>query len=396
METEKFYRTVLDEDSLRELLPERAFQTVWIGAGQSRVIHVQPPRSSYFQPRRFRISVFDPREPTGEKDLRIGAITVGGSPQLDINNKDPGTSSMAVHPRDLNDQEVDWSAFSVSGFARELQIFAHNPNHDGVFVFITVDGEGMSYIDHDEKRSRTSGRPDEGSDRAEPREPLRLISSDEVELKPGETRCLMLLPSSAAYWHPYELRCYAHRTSDNAEVPFSMLDAFCGKYLLLGTTPLRELFDHAPIAQTHASDETARELLRKLGDKLNVLERYGPQGLRVAEGMKEPRFESDPRGLLSRMIESDGGFIDISDWPICSAAGLGQERGSGSQPMALQHPRKRDLARHPRPPLISAIKKGARGYARAPFQMVAGVGFEPTMLDYEPSALPGLATLLCY
>jgi hypothetical protein len=111
-----------------------------IAAGAAGTVSVLPTVSPYFEPKAVYMFGVDP-----------GAVTVGGSPQLAINNLVPAAASTDVLLSDVFNRSdepllVEWATFSTTGLARELQVSIFNPNATAVRVYIVCWGNAVQDI----------------------------------------------------------------------------------------------------------------------------------------------------------------------------------------------------------------------------------------------------------
>ncbi len=122
-----------------------------IEADNNGVISVLPTVSPYFEPKAVYLFGIDPASPGTNLRFTIGAITVGGSPQLAINTLAPvgiGSELLSdVFNRSDEPLLVNWSVFSTNGLARELQINVFNLNPVTLRVFACVWGNAVSSLD---------------------------------------------------------------------------------------------------------------------------------------------------------------------------------------------------------------------------------------------------------
>jgi len=126
-----------------------------VAGGAIGVVSVLPTVSPYFEPKAIYLFGIDPAAPGTNLRFTIGAVTVGGSPQLAINTLAP-TGGAAAGPGELlsdvfnrSDEPllVNWSVFSTNGLARELQITVFNLNAQEIRIFACVWGNAVSSLD---------------------------------------------------------------------------------------------------------------------------------------------------------------------------------------------------------------------------------------------------------
>lgn len=116
------------------------------------VVSVLPTVSPYFEPKAVYLFGIDPNAPGTNLRFTVGAVTVGGSPQLAINNLAPAAGSTEVLLSDVfnrSDEPLlcNWSVFSTSGLARELQVNLFNLNAGELNVYACVWGNAVSSLD---------------------------------------------------------------------------------------------------------------------------------------------------------------------------------------------------------------------------------------------------------
>ena len=129
--------------------------SVDIGAGAAGVLSVVPTVSPFFEPKAVYLFGVDPNAFGTNLRFTIGAVTVGGSPQLAINTLTPaggGAASPAEILSDVFNRSdepllVNWSVFSTVGLARELQISLFNPNGQAMRAFACVWGNAVTSLD---------------------------------------------------------------------------------------------------------------------------------------------------------------------------------------------------------------------------------------------------------
>lgn len=125
--------------------------SVDIGALTNGVLSVVPTVSPFFEPKAIYLFGIDPNAPGTNLRFTVGAVTVGGSPQLAINTLVP-TGLGAELLSDMFNQMlepllVNWSVFSTVGLARELQISIFNLNGVAIRVFACIWGNAVTSLD---------------------------------------------------------------------------------------------------------------------------------------------------------------------------------------------------------------------------------------------------------
>lgn len=348
----------------------KAFGTLALNPKQAGVLTVSPPSGPYFDPKRVRIAAFDVEEPNKKVDLKIGAVTCGGSPQLAINCLIPDEGSNGIRPEDLD--YVNWAVFSTVGLARELQISIYNPNQRRVLVFACIEGFPVKSLDcyvgerqssigfaplHKESKQDQEERERKleewAKESAERDKQSRMdaykyqklkeyklkhsgyqsVGSEDIHLGPNEQKVIHIIPTVSAYFEPHLIRFRSRRTDKDEQVPFCVLDAYCGDRLLYGMTNMDELFTYQPVRPRKVDHESPSELISKLSKMVKTLERHGPDGLNAIRDNQHSHIKDyrdthdDPRGMLTTMLVDDDGWDVLDDWPVFSTTGLGQTFG---------------------------------------------------------------------
>lgn len=124
-----------------------------IAAATNGVVSVVPTVSPYFEPKAVYLFGIDPAAPGTNLRFTVGAVTVGGSPQLAINTLTPtGASATGELLSDVFNRSdepllVNWSVFSTVGLARELQLSVFNLNATAIRIYAAVWGNAVSSLD---------------------------------------------------------------------------------------------------------------------------------------------------------------------------------------------------------------------------------------------------------
>lgn len=129
--------------------------SVNIGGTTAGVLSVVPTVSPFFEPKAVYLFGIDPDAPGTNLRFTIGAVTVGGSPQLAINTLTPAGGGVASPAELLSDVFnrsdepllCNWSVFSTVGLARELQISLFNLNQQDIRVFACIWGNAVTSLD---------------------------------------------------------------------------------------------------------------------------------------------------------------------------------------------------------------------------------------------------------
>ncbi len=124
-----------------------------IAANTNGVVSVVPTVSPYFEPKAVYLFGIDPAAPGTNLRFTVGAVTVGGSPQLAINTLTPtgaaATGELLSDVFNRSDEPllVNWSVFSTVGLARELQLSVFNLNATTIRIYAAVWGNAVSSLD---------------------------------------------------------------------------------------------------------------------------------------------------------------------------------------------------------------------------------------------------------
>lgn len=126
--------------------------TVDLDPNAAGVVSVVPTVSPYFEPKAVYLFGIDTTAPGTNLRFTVGAVTVGGTPQLAINTLTPTGAGAELLSDVFNRSDepllVNWSVFSTVGLARELQISAFNLNAGAtVRIFAAVWGNAVSSLD---------------------------------------------------------------------------------------------------------------------------------------------------------------------------------------------------------------------------------------------------------
>ncbi len=315
-----------------EPIIRRAFGSVTINPRSPGVCVVTPPNSPYFQPKRCRIACVDPANPGVSLDLKIGAVTIGGSPQLAMNELQPDERSQGLRPADLD--YVNWGVFSTPGLARGLQFVLYNPNDIQAAVFVCLEGFDVDDLNRDfpddnwQERARERHQDFLDAERAQGKIEIgdrQHLSGQEIELDPLEQRIIKIVPTVSPYFEPKRVRFYGYKSGTSESVPFTVIDAFCGSQILYGTM-VEDLFaQQKPVRRD--SHESPQQLLKRLGEMVDTLTSYGRSGLEMLENRTSRPALEDARGMLTTHLVGEKGWGDVSWWPTFSTSGLRRELG---------------------------------------------------------------------
>lgn len=117
------------------------------------VLSVVPTVSPFFEPKAVYLFGIDPAAPGTNLRFTIGAVTVGGSPQLAINTLTPtggapGAELLSdVFNRSDEPLLCNWSVFSTVGLARELQVSLFNLNQQDIAIYACIWGNAVTSLD---------------------------------------------------------------------------------------------------------------------------------------------------------------------------------------------------------------------------------------------------------
>lgn len=125
--------------------------SVIIAGDQPGVLSVVPTVSPFFEPKAVYLFGIDPDSPGTNFRFTVGAVTVGGSPQLAINTLTPTGAGAELLSDCFNRADepllVNWSVFSTIGLARELQMSLFNLNAQPIQVFAAIWGNAVTSLD---------------------------------------------------------------------------------------------------------------------------------------------------------------------------------------------------------------------------------------------------------
>lgn len=126
-----------------------------IAASTAGTASILPTVSPYFEPKAVYMFGIDPAAPGTNLRFTVGAVTVGGAPMLAINTLTPTGGATPATPELLSDEFnrsdepllVNWSVFSTTGLARELQVTVFNLNAVAMRIFVVIWGNAVSSLD---------------------------------------------------------------------------------------------------------------------------------------------------------------------------------------------------------------------------------------------------------
>lgn len=309
---------------------ERLFKNASVPGATASTVTVVPSNTPYFAPRRVRIVAVSESEPWEKVDLKITAVVIGGSPQMHFNTLTPGPGSMGVHPEEID--VVNWASFSTVGLARELRFTVYNPNDCKIIVCICIEGYAHAELDEEhvaDKMYRMNGEdPSKNLEASTMLPEWQLLPSLEIKLEPYDQDVIDIIPAFSAYFRPYRIR-YSGHDSNGKEVPFSIIEAFCGSKLLYGGGMSRDIFKIKGSQPKPRSDhEDPLVLLSRAQRMIGTLMDHGRGGF-------DAMYKTSPpigpkvrlKGMLSILLGNNDGWANIEDWPIISTVGLGASLG---------------------------------------------------------------------
>ena len=327
---------------------EKVFSAKSLQPGEVGVFSAVPLETPFFFPHRVKIKAVSPEDPNREMDMKIGAVTIGGSPQMAINSLTPGPESPSIRAQDLD--IVSWSAFSTVGLARELQMTVLNPNKERLIAFLCIEGEGFSTLGSEtDPRKRTLTFPDPSGDRkvevdADEYDELKktaytsiredsdrieqIMGSGDVVLHPGEQRVIELSPTVCSLWEPTRIRYHGRSCVDDQAVPFCVLDGYCGNKLLYGSTSIGDLFTY----REKRLEEEFREFTRLLPaffDAMSAGDNPDFERLQNLVNASGKRLSKTvvPHGMLTSLLHDESGWEDVRHWELLSTSSLNREAG---------------------------------------------------------------------
>jgi len=122
-----------------------------VKARASSILTIEPTVSPYFEPRAIRLIGSDASRPSVSRRFFVGAVTVGGSPQLACNNLNPeriedGALISDIFSRSRDPLLLNWSVCSTVGLARDLEIHVYNPNGQELLISSCLWGNAVSSL----------------------------------------------------------------------------------------------------------------------------------------------------------------------------------------------------------------------------------------------------------
>ena len=125
--------------------------SVTIPGRSSAVLIIVPTISPYFEPRAIRLIGCEKSKPSASRRFIVGAVRVGGSPQLATHHLRPRSEEEGlisdVFSRCFDPLLVNWSVFSTVGLARELEIHLFNMNDHEILVSSCIWGNAVTSLD---------------------------------------------------------------------------------------------------------------------------------------------------------------------------------------------------------------------------------------------------------
>ncbi len=338
---------------------QRVFGVAHIRARDNGVLTVIPGDLPYFEPRRVKFRAFDCSGQSVENlDFQIGAVTVGGSPQLAINTLTPSPGRLDGHnpvisPKDLD--EVNWSIFSTVGLARVLQVSIGNPSDVDLLIYMCIEGYEVASLDAYEKPWNPTAKEGEQTERelekfmaeedkrrakieekrqasfAKKREDWesessswQQVGSSSVELEPHGRKLVLIVPTVSPYFEPKGARYHCKRIEDGTSVPLVLVDAICGKKVLFGAL-LSYLDQGFEVRHRSTIEPSVDETMNLLRRQINALKDQGYQGAERAR-MQKIKAASVPEieGIPTTMLEDStfDSWHEIGDFPVFSTVGL--------------------------------------------------------------------------
>lgn len=356
------------------MVMKNTFSVTKIQAKTSGILKVVPVYSPYFLPKRIQFRSFDCAGQTFENlNFKIGAVSVGGSPQLSINVLIPNDDSFGISSKDLSDG-VNWAIFSTKGLARELEISVYNPHETDLLIYTHIEGEEIdslntysedktvvaaievycSYCGAPAGKACISGskftksvgkrlrKPHRARVKAAGHESVQTevvadsvipqvppghgvgypMSSETVEINPRGTRMMRISPQVAPYIKPFRSR--VHASIGQIQVPLVVADIIFGKSAMFGGA-FQILEDiHRYDSSQPQLDDSPHNALRRLRRYIDIMQVSGMDGVkRYKENMINGAPVPQINGIPSDLLESADGWHDISSMPIFSTTGLG-------------------------------------------------------------------------
>lgn len=206
----------------------KMYSEIELTPGSRGVLVFAPTDTPYFVPERLKWSV---RDNEGySQDLRVGAITVGGSPQMGINSLTRGDEFGKYRPSvsitDLSDAS-GWSVCSTPGLSRELQMAVWNSNRDkAITAKICIEGYGVNSLDEFPRLYERGSR--------------MLISSSEVVMPQGSWQKVSVFPLNSPYFEVKRVRYHAF-SEKGYDVDLNVIGIFVGNRMVFGQMDVASL-----------------------------------------------------------------------------------------------------------------------------------------------------------
>lgn len=317
---------------MKEKTKSKAFGSVFVSPDTATVLQIMPPRSPFFEPKRAQITCLHAEDPTRAMDLKIGSVTIGGSPQLAINALTPSRDSQGIRPEDLHCQNVNWSVFSTVGLARELQMSVYNPNREPVAAFVSLDGFDVHSLDEYDGFARFNKVEEGDGDIVD-----RKISGNDIELEPFEHGVIRLIPTVSPFFEPKKIRFHGRGCDSGQRVPFTVVNAYCGDRLLYDARSMVDMIDLL-LSDSNGLQNFSKTMKALGGSKWLEslvsglcsdagLSEWGASMDRELKKIRSQKKKNISGMLSSHISDGQDGWGCISWWPRISTLGMAQEAG---------------------------------------------------------------------
>lgn len=206
----------------------KMYGEVEIGPGVHAAVTFAPTDTPFFVPERVKWDVRD--EEGYAQDLRVGSVTIGGSPQLGFNSLTMGDGYGKYMPSvsimDIADAS-GWSACSGPGCARELQMSLWNSHRKkAVTAKICIEGYGLDSLDERSPPYQRCQR--------------RLIASPQVMVDGKSWQKISVAPMVSPYFDVKRVRYHAFSEA-GYDVEINIIGVLVGNRMVSGATDLVSL-----------------------------------------------------------------------------------------------------------------------------------------------------------
>jgi len=128
--------------------------SVNVGANAPATLVIFPTITPYFEPKAIYLFGISQADPSTNARFTVNTVTVGGAPQLAIQNDTPLAAGGGgqvllsdVFSRSDEPLLVNWSTFSTNGLAKELNLVVSNLNDFDITVFACIWGNATDVLE---------------------------------------------------------------------------------------------------------------------------------------------------------------------------------------------------------------------------------------------------------